>query len=92
VPRLLAPLVFSLDGPNSAWFRCLSNSLQGRAVLAAQQPELGLQCLDLFVEPLMFSIEEAGRLSYQFRILNLLETQDDRILEVNSADDLLISP
>ena len=37
--------------------------LQRRAVLAAQAREFGEQALDLFVEALIFAIEETGGLS-----------------------------
>jgi hypothetical protein len=37
--------------------------LQRRTVLAAQARDLGEQGLDLFVEPVIFAIEEAGGLS-----------------------------
>jgi hypothetical protein len=37
--------------------------LQRRTVLAPQARELGEQALDLFVEPMVFAIEEAGSLS-----------------------------
>ncbi len=37
--------------------------LQHRTVLAAQARELGEQRLDLFVEPVILAIEEAGGLS-----------------------------
>jgi hypothetical protein len=38
-------------------------ALERRPILAAQAREFGEQRLDLFVEPLVFAIEEAGRLS-----------------------------
>jgi hypothetical protein len=86
--------------PNSTRLCCAQLLEEGEfaldltAVLAAQPGDLGEQGLDLLVERLIFAIEEAGCLSQQFSILNLLETEHVRITSCRLAQtrDLLAGP